>query len=175
NSAYCTSGQFYEPGKFYISLTKKPEKVVTQPGLLFGGLAHESMHLHNVNLNDPYIEGLCCLFAEDMLKDEKKEWEEYQKFIRSGAFPFYTLAYGMMLELRDVVGETKLNLITKFGEKDEKQDEQYEGRMHVNINRWLLCLNKAEREKAQKTILGFSPLLQKYADPNWKYQFDLPK
>lgn len=175
DSVFCKCGRLSKPGEFYIQLTKRPKKVITQPGLVFGALAHECVHLNNYNLNDPYIEGLCCLFAEDILKEENKDWQEYQKMIRSGAFMFYSLAYGMMLELRDVVGEADLNLITKFGEEDEKHDKQYETQRHVNINRWLLSLNEAKREKARSIILDYYPLLKKTADPNWRHQFDLPK
>ncbi len=167
---YCHNGYTGNGGVFFITVTSKPSETKEHRGLLLGSVAHEVMHLQNIYLGDPYIEGLCCVFSLDMLKNDRAAWEKYETFLVSGRNPCYTLAYAMMRDLRISVGESNYNRILKYIAKDKENGNH----MHIDVNRWLSSLNFDERRKAREVILRYADFIKKTARAEWKYEFDLP-
>ena len=130
-------------GVFTIYLSALP----SQPAFA-GQLAHEALHLRNARLRDAYVEGLCCLLAEEFLKEEGLPWEPWERHFAAGKDPLYAAAYYLACELAQEIGREPLLRILKFA---VERDSDFPW-MEVDIDRWLDSLDPPSRARARAVI-----------------------
>jgi hypothetical protein len=106
------------------------------------------MHLFNARLKDAYVEGLCCLLAEDFLKAENLPWELWERHFAAGKDPLYAAAYFLARELAEEVGREPLLRMVKFAVERESDFPW----MEVDVDRWLESLDPPSRARARAVI-----------------------
>ena len=137
-----------EGGNFYISLPFVPDS--KPKWQTYGAIAHEAMHIYRKSIGDPCMEGLCDLFACQMLDNaglEGNKWDQYLSTTKH--FPFYTETYLMMKELKEVVGASNLNRLFDYLEENVAIQQK-----HFKLKEWLASLPVDKQEKAKAVLIA---------------------
>ncbi|MCW5824403.1 MAG: alpha/beta hydrolase [Cyanobacteria bacterium TGS_CYA1] len=139
----CMSGEIGE-GEFYIFLSNFPRN--GRDPYYWGAIAHESMHLASPLMKDCCMEGICSLFAVDILKEYHLDSLEYKQLLKS--YPFYAESYYLAQELRDAVGiESFNNLFLYLKPIGNTVQNQFD------INAWLCSLPESKRTNAKAILM----------------------
>ena len=146
----------------FVLYTSVPEGDPT----FFAQLLHEVCHLINPKIYDWYIEGLCYIFAEYILKRTNKDYGVIQKTFapRKEKDP-YAVSYFMMKDIQKVAGLNKLFRYAVYNSGNS-------GKMHIDINAWLNTLSPGQKKIVADIIRDHAKILEKY---DWKNSFILPE
>lgn len=158
-----TSIEDRDKGIFAIFLSRKPSEYA-----FHGQLAHEVGHLLNIDIYDPYMEGLCAVFAERFIKAEGLDWSGWQKSFDACEEPFCAGTYKMMKELNSKIVDRRFRTILQFAAPSGH------GTMHIDIKAWLATLTPQERAEAIKIITKYADYVKKTMPEDERYVFMLP-
>jgi hypothetical protein len=145
-------------GHFVLFVSVTPEAPA-----FFGQLAHETFHLYLPRLRDAYVEGICTLLAEKLLRREGLPWNRWQEHFRAGREPFYAQTYWLVRDLERWTGTPALLSIVRFTSPrdddgdDGNRDEPHEAespRVAIDPDAWIASLAEHRRATARDVILG---------------------
>ncbi|QQR56698.1 MAG: alpha/beta hydrolase [Candidatus Melainabacteria bacterium] len=163
----CHSGILNEKeNTFYILITEVPK---TKPSSTFwGAIGHECFHIATPPLKDSYMEGLCQLFSEDMLKEKKLDWKSWSKEIQDYE-PYFWETYCLVRDLRNELGTELLNKLFLHLKPIGSIRDSY-----FDIDAWINELPSEKRERARSIIMQRYEKIDKLEKPGQLLQFAKP-
>ena len=120
----------------------------------YGQLGHEMTHLFNARIEDAYFEGFCTVMSEKYSRSKGMNWDKWRNYFESGHEPFYGQTYFMMKDIEKIVGEKAFYHFHTY------TMETRDGRLSIDINRWISQLKSSEQEAVKSIISRYAVLIQ---------------
>lgn len=143
-------------GVFVIYLKHEPD---SDP--FYCELAHEMFHLLNPKIYDWHMEGLASVFAENLLKKERKSWEHFEKVL-SDTEKAYGASYHFIKTLY-IHSNTPFKSILKFTKPWRGPREK------IDIRPWLKGTTEAFQKEYKQTLSKYYPVLMENKSNNIEF------